>query len=121
VMAICLAVFFIAIYLQRPENEVRALTFTTLIVANLGLILINRSWTRSILETFKKKNAAVKWVVGGAAIILAMILLLPGLRTLFHFDVLHIEDIAICFVSGVISILWFELMKSRKNILPQTE
>ena len=46
--------------------EARTLTFTTLIVANLGLILTNRSWSRTILATFRSPNAALGWVMGGA-------------------------------------------------------
>ena len=111
VMVICLAVAFIALHLQRPEDEVRALTFTTLIVANLGLILINRSWSRTIIETFREKNPAVKWVVGGAVVFLALVLFVPPLRKLFHFDLLHWDDLLICLGAGVVSILWFEGLK----------
>ena len=31
-----------------PKSEARALTFTTLIFSNLGLIYTNRSWSRTI-------------------------------------------------------------------------
>jgi Ca2+-transporting ATPase len=37
------------LYQDHGERDARALTFTTLIVANLCLILTNRSWTRTIL------------------------------------------------------------------------
>lgn len=111
VMVICFVVFMIALRLNRPENEVRALTFTTLIIANIGLILINRSWTRTIIETFRKKNAAVKWVVGGAVVFLFLVLYVPVFRNLFHFDFLHLHDLLICLTAGVVSILWFEGLK----------
>ena len=111
VMAVCLTVTFIALYLKRPEDEVRALTFTTLIVANLGLILINRSWSRTVLETFRERNAAVKWVTGGAVAFLALVLFVPPLRKLFHFELIHWDDLLICLGAGVVSILWFEGLK----------
>jgi len=117
VLAISLTVYFIALYVKRPEDEVRALTFTTLIVANLGLILTNRSKTRTIIETFKERNPSVKWVISGATLFLFAVLFIPTLRKLFHLDILHIHDLLICLVAGILSILWFEVLKivKRKN------
>ncbi|HLG34312.1 MAG TPA: cation-translocating P-type ATPase [Bacteroidia bacterium] len=111
VVAVTLSVFLIALHLQRPEDEIRALTFTTLIVANIGLILINRSWTRTIVETFREKNPSVKYVIGGALAFLFAVLYIPFLRKLFHFEALHAADLLICLAAGTVSILWFEFMK----------
>ena len=52
------------------------MTFTTLIVANLGLILVNRSWTRTILGTLRAPNAALWWVLGGATLVVLALTLL---------------------------------------------
>lgn len=111
VVLVCFLVFIISLKLNRPENEVRALTFTTLIVANIGLILVNRSWTRTITETFREKNQAVKWVIGGAIAFLLLVLYVPLFRDLFHFDILHLQDVLICILAGAASILWFEGLK----------
>jgi Ca2+-transporting ATPase len=108
VTAFCLMVYYVAFKLNRPENEIRALTFTTLVFANLGLIFINRSWTRTIIETFRDKNKAVKWISGAALLLLSLVLFVPALRNLFHFDKLHADDLLICFAAGAMSILWFE-------------
>jgi Ca2+-transporting ATPase len=35
----------------------------------------------------------------------------PFLQQLFHFSKLHFSDLLICFSAGIISILWFELLK----------
>ena len=56
VLVIVLAVYAFSLYRGQGEAEARALTFTTLIVANLGLILTNRSWSRTILETLKSSQ-----------------------------------------------------------------
>ncbi|HYV91662.1 MAG TPA: cation-translocating P-type ATPase [Chitinophagales bacterium] len=115
VLVISLAVYAIALYLRRPENEIRALTFTTLIVANIGLILINRSWTRTIIETVRQHNPMLKWVIGGAISFLILVLYVPFLRSVFRLEILHVTDILICLGAGVISVLWFELMKVMKR------
>ena len=111
VLVIVMAVFALSIYRGQGEAEARALTYTTLIFANLGLILANRSWSRTILETMSVPNPALWWVVGGALAFLAMALYVPFLRELFSFAYLHFIDIAICFMAGIASILWFEALK----------
>jgi Ca2+-transporting ATPase len=111
VLAIVLAVYAISLFRGQGEEEARALTFTTLIVANLGLILTNRSWSRTILETISSPNRALWWVLGGALVFLAGVLYIPFLRELFGFSYLHFLDIAICFLAGITSILWFEGLK----------
>ena len=109
VLAVVVAVFAIA--RVRGENEARALAYTTLIVANLGLILTNRSRTRTILATLRTPNAALWWVVGGAAVFLSLVLAIPALREIFRFAPLHLPDIAICLVAGALAILGFEVAK----------
>jgi P-type Ca2+ transporter type 2C len=111
VLIIVLAVFGISLYRGQGEMEARALTFTTLIVANLGLILTNRSWTRTIFQTLRSPNPAVWWVLGGAALFLASVLYIPFLRDLFRLSLLHPIDLIICFSAGVFSIIWFEVLK----------
>jgi Ca2+-transporting ATPase len=111
VLAIVLAVYVVSMYRGQGEADARALTFTTLIVANLGLILTNRSWSRTIFETLSTPNRALWWVLGGALVFLAGVLYIPFLRELFGFSYLHFLDIAICFLAGITSILWFEGLK----------
>jgi Ca2+-transporting ATPase len=111
VLTIVGLVFGCAWYLQRGEPEARALSYTTLIVANLGLILSNRSRTRTILEMLRTPNQALWWVLGGATLFLTVVLTVPALRDLFRFAPLHVPDLAICLTAGVLSILAFELAK----------
>ena len=111
VLLIVLAVYGIALYRGQGESDARALTFTTLIIANLGLILTNRSWSRTILSTLRSPNTALWWVLGGAAVFLGLVLYVPFLRSLFRFSALHPLDLAICLAAGLVSILWFEGLK----------
>ncbi|MEI8197385.1 MAG: cation-translocating P-type ATPase, partial [Phycisphaerae bacterium] len=111
VLAIVLGVFLTARYLGHSEDNSRGLTFAALVVANLGLILTNRSWTRTILGMMRVPNAALWWVVGGATVFLTLALTVPFLRTLFRFAPLHTVDLVVCLCAGAISIMWFELLK----------
>ena len=111
VLLVVLAVYAISLYRGQGELDARTLCFTTLIVANLGLILTNRSWSRSIWSTFSLPNAALWWVLGGAALFLGTVLYLPFLKELFRFDTLHTTDLILCLFAGIVSILWFEVFK----------
>jgi Ca2+-transporting ATPase len=111
VLAIVLAVFGISFLRGQGVLEARALSYTTLIIANLALILTNRSWTRTIVTTLRTPNTALWWVLGGATLFLTLALRVPFLRRMFGFAPLHARDIAICLAAGTFSILWFEGMK----------
>ncbi|MBF0499272.1 MAG: cation-translocating P-type ATPase [Candidatus Riflebacteria bacterium] len=112
VLCSALAVFLISrLCFHHDMAEARALTFTTLIVANLCLIITNRSWKRSIIGNLQTPNSAQWWVIGGGLVFLGMILFEPFLRNLFRFNILHASDVIICFIAGIGSIFWFEGIK----------
>jgi Ca2+-transporting ATPase len=116
VLLIVFAVFLLSMHWRQTEGEVRALTFTTLIAANLALIFSNRSWHHTILETLRSPNRALWWVVGSAVALLAGVLYIPALRALFRMSVLHGTDITLCLLAGLLSIAWFEAMKMINHV-----
>lgn len=111
VLVILAALYGFALYRGLPEPEARALAFTTLMIANIGLILINRSWEHSVLVTLRAPNAALWWVTGGAIGFLGLVLYVPALSELFRFGELHGIDLGISLIAGAGSILWFEAFK----------
>jgi Ca2+-transporting ATPase len=111
VLFMLVIVYVISLKRGQGEQDSRALTFTALIIANLGLIFVNRSWSRTVLATLRSPNTALWWVAGGALVFLGLVLYVPFLRDLFRFSVLHPSDIFICIFAGVMSIMWFELLK----------
>jgi len=111
VLLAALAVLGYALQHGVTEAAARALTFSTLVIGNLGLILVNRSWQHSILGTLDRRNPALWWVVGGAFGFLLLALYLPFLREVFHFAPVSPYQLALSFVAGLGSVLWFELFK----------
>ncbi len=111
ILAIVLAVFAIALYRGQDAEVARALTFTALVIADLGLILSNRSLARSVLATIGTSNRALWWVMGGALSFLGLVLYVPPLRQLFHFGYLHTNDILIAVAAGMVCILGAEAAK----------
>jgi Ca2+-transporting ATPase len=115
VLIVLLLIFGLAFYREQGELDARALAFTTLIIANLALIFVNRSWKDTVLATLRLPNTALWWVTGGAVVFLPLILYVPVLRDLFRFSTLHPIDLAICIIGGLSSVLWFEGFKLFKN------
>jgi P-type Ca2+ transporter type 2C len=111
ILVVTLSIFVITLYGGQGELDARVLTFTTLILANLGLILSESSSSRLSLKILKSPNPTLWWTIGGGLFFLAIVLYIPFLRNLFSFSFLHSIDLAICLGGGVISLLWFELLK----------
>jgi P-type Ca2+ transporter type 2C len=121
VLAIVFGVFYFAMVNNRGEDDARALSFTTLIVANLALILTNRSWSRTVIQTLRTPNAALWWVLSGAISFLALVLCVPFLRGVFKFAELTPADLLLCFAAGMLSIGWFEALKLFGFISPGSQ
>ena len=117
VLAMLLAVFGVCLGRGQGELEARTLAFTTLIIANLGLMMTNRSWTSTIGKILRAPNTALWWVTGGAVIFLGLVLNISFLRGIFRFSLIHPVDVIICVSAGIFSVVWFELFKvfSRKS------
>jgi Ca2+-transporting ATPase len=114
-LLVLLVVFSGTIALGSGELKARAMTFTTLVIANLGLMLTNRSWLRTIPATLRSPNRALWWVVGGAVLFLGLVLYVPILQELFSFSFLHPFDLLVCLGAGGTSVLWFEILKLRSR------
>jgi P-type Ca2+ transporter type 2C len=59
ILALVLVIFAIGLYRRQGEFEAWALMFTTLILANLGLILSEGSTSRLGLKILKSPNPAL--------------------------------------------------------------
>jgi Ca2+-transporting ATPase len=110
-----LIAFSLGHYLGYDTARIRALTFSTLVLANLGLIFTNRSWSRNIIANLREPNPALWWIISGALAFLAIVLYVPLLRGLFHFATLNLIDLGICFAIGIFSILSFEILRLFNN------
>ncbi|MBI2818601.1 MAG: cation-translocating P-type ATPase [Acidobacteria bacterium] len=108
VLLIVLAVFWWTVYDRYNESDVRTITFATLVVANLILILVNRSWSRTFWGGIGVANRALIWVMAGAASLLAAVLYLPPLRDMFRFSTLHAADLGVILVAALCGLLLLE-------------
>ena len=111
-------IFVMALNQGMPDTEVRALTFFSLVMAIIGLIFVNRSFSSSIITALKRPNPALRWVLLTVSVTLALTLLWPFARALFRFGPLHWNDLAVTVAAGIVVLVVLELAKSflRKNV-----
>lgn len=112
VLGACIAVV-VTTRSTHGAEAARALSFTTLVIGIITIILINRSWSRSILGMLRVPNPALWWVLGGAGAFLGAILTVPFLQRLFRFGPLHRHDLALSLLAGAACLLWLEILKRR--------
>ena len=113
VFAILAGVLISAARMGMPEADLRSLVFTSLVLINIGLILVNRSYTSSLVQAFMRPNRALWILVAGITALLATALAWPVAQSLFHFGRLHWNELAISATAGIFSLFILEGIKSK--------
>jgi P-type Ca2+ transporter type 2C len=111
VLAVTLAVYIFILWRGYGEGEARMISFTSMVIGNLGLIFTNRSYRKSILKMLRIPNKALWWVTGGTVFFLTLVLTFPYIRDLFKFAPLHRWEAALIGLAGLASILIAESIK----------
>ncbi|GAA2104076.1 HAD-IC family P-type ATPase [Microlunatus panaciterrae] len=111
-LAAVLAVFLWTVLTGRPDTVVRSITFATLVIGNLALILVNRSWRLSIWRTFReRRNGTLKWILTATLLLLIVVLSVPWLREAFNLGPVRAVDWLLALLAGVAGVVWFEIYK----------
>ncbi len=98
---------------QLTEGAARAFAFATLVGTNLALIFSNRSGSVGLRASLRVPNRTLWTVVAAASSLLLLALYVPWLAGLFKFEQLPARYLAAALGLGLVSILWFELVKPR--------
>ncbi|QXP55322.1 cation-translocating P-type ATPase [Cellulophaga sp. HaHa_2_95] len=106
-----LAIYQYGILADYSEDTTRTMVFLVLIIANIGLTLVNRSFYYSILTTLKYKNNLVPLIIGITVVITAALLFIPPFTRFFQFSTLTLSQVLGAILIGLISVLWYELVK----------
>ncbi len=107
------AVYLWGMLIGRTDDTVRSLTFATLVVGNLALILVNRSWRLSIARAIvERRNPTLPWILGVAALCLVFLLSVPALRDAFSFGAITLLDAGVAVLAGLAGVAWFEAYKA---------
>jgi Ca2+-transporting ATPase len=95
VLAAVLMVVATALSAGLADEEARALAFTTLILGNLGLLVVNRSRGGSPFSALRSWSRPLVAVIGGALAFLSLALTVPSLRSVFGFGVVEPLHVAL--------------------------
>jgi Ca2+-transporting ATPase len=110
--ALVAGIYVIALKRGMPEEEVRALAFFSLVLAIVSLILVNRSFSASLISALRRPNAALAWVLLVIPVMLSLTLLVPPVRALFRFGPLHFDDLALTLAAGIGVLVILEALKA---------
>ncbi len=112
-LAAVLGVYLWALFGGRPDEVVRSITFATLVVGNLALILVNRSWRLPIWRTFReRRNPTLSWILLAASVLLVVLLVVPPLRDVFDLGAIGLSDWAVVVLAAFAGVAWFEIYKA---------
>jgi Ca2+-transporting ATPase len=113
-----LFIYQYAVQQGTSEDMTRTMVFITLISANIFLTLVNRSFFYSVIQTGRYKNNLIPIVILTTIILVVLLLSITPLRKIFQFDSINIAALAICILTGFLSVIWYEALKffSRMNV-----
>lgn len=105
--------------IQNGGDEIttRSIVFTTLVLANVFLSLVNRSFIYSVFESIKNKNKLFPAFLGATLVLLFAILYIPSFAAFFKVKNLSLQDLGVAFAVAAISVFWFEIYKWIKRLL----
>lgn len=110
-MAVLAIVLLEGIRRDMPPEELRAFMFTSLVLINVGLIVVNRSFSSSLAAGFRRPNIFLWSLLGLVAIVLTAALTWPPAMALFQFGSLHLDDLAVSFGATGALVLALEAVK----------
>ena len=88
-----LAVFGYSLTTGESPDAARAIAFITLVATNIFLVLTNRSWTHSLIESLWRPNMALWLVIAAATLFLTATLNIGYLREVFQFAPLDAREL----------------------------
>jgi Ca2+-transporting ATPase len=112
---IVLAVSFFA-YLFALKNNFdlaisQTISFSSLVLGNLSLIILNQINSAKLGELFRIRNKNTLIILFGSVLFLALIIYMPWTQKIFGFAALNMIGVALCFMSFLCSLLGALLLK----------
>jgi len=110
-----LFIYQYAVHSDLSESTTRSMVFATLITSNIFLTLVNRSFYYSILTTLKYQNNLVALIIGITILLTALLIYITPLANFFSFNALNLSQLLASSCTGLISVIWMELVKWKKR------
>jgi Ca2+-transporting ATPase len=105
------SLYGIAVFTGLPDGDVRALTFVSLVLVDLSLVLVNRNFSASLRDLVGQKNRVLLWIAGATVALLGLVVGTPLGREVFRFGPLHADDISLVAVLVIATVATLEAAK----------
>lgn len=109
--AATLAVYFVSLSLGYGAEEARALSFATLVVSNLTLLHLNRSYDRPFYRAILSPNPIAAGVTVLGSVLLLLAIYVPSAASVFAFSAPGVRELLIAVAAGIGSVVWFDPLK----------
>jgi Ca2+-transporting ATPase len=110
-LALLLGVYAWSRHAAGADDIARATTFAALVLSNIGLIYVNRTWDAASWRAGKGANRYFGWMALSTASLLAIVLALPDVARLFAFVRPAAPMLFTAGAAALLGTLWFEAVK----------
>ena len=107
-----LGVYYVTMQQGESVEVVRTLAFTTLVLSNIGLALVNRSFTQSVFQTIRVPNPVLWLLLSLTFGLLLTTLFTPIARQLFGFAPVPASALGWCALAALVGVSWIEGYKA---------
>lgn len=111
-----LYIYWYAVLHHQDLETTTSMIFLSLISANLILTLVNRSFFQPAWVTITYKNKLLPLILAVTITVVTIILNVPVLRAFFAFGELTFSQAMVSMAAGVVSVIWFEVVKWRNRL-----
>ena len=115
IAAAVLGVYYVAMHQGQAVETVRTLVFATLVVSNIFLTLVNRSFTLSVWQTIRVPNRVLWLMLGLTLALLLVTQLVPAARQLFGFVPVPARWLGGCALAALVGVGWVEVYKALRR------
>lgn len=112
-----LAAFLVALSNDFSDEQVRSVTFGTILLGNLLLMLANRSRTAGLIELISgRRNKLALFIFFAGILAMFLMFSVPLIREAFSLSALSPIDVLIIVGCALPALLWLELHKLRSRL-----
>ena len=106
-----LGLYFYFMQAAVPLEEVRAIVFNSLVISNVLLTFVDRSFTQTLAKTIRYKNNYVPFILIVSILFLVILNMVPAVQDIFKMASITTMQFVIAAAVSMVSVLWFEVYK----------
>jgi Ca2+-transporting ATPase len=100
-----------------PLEQVRGIVFNSLVISNILLTFVDRSFSQTLAKTIKYKNSYVKIILIVSVIFIVSLNTIPMLQQIFKIQPINNMQFLVCALVSFVSVMWFEGYKINYKLL----